>query len=77
MRLARPEHSEPFRARRLTGTRREPAIRAAVIAIAACVLTAGEHLRVPYDLPAIQLVKNALKRVGPADPSFRPVCATF
>jgi len=45
-----------------------------------CPNDTSEHLRVPYDPPAIGLTKNALARSGPADPAdpaFLPACATF
>jgi triacylglycerol lipase len=42
-----------------------------------CPSDTSEHLRVPYDTPAIALALNALGRSGPADPAFRPPCATL
>jgi triacylglycerol lipase len=42
-----------------------------------CPSDTSEHLRVPYDTPAIALALNALGRSGPADPAFRPACATL
>ena len=39
-----------------------------------CPLDLSEHLAVPYDRVALQWVKNALARPGPADPAFRPRC---
>jgi triacylglycerol lipase len=43
----------------------------------ACPNDTSDHLRVPYDPPAIALALNALGRPGPADPAFRPACAAF
>ena len=34
----------------------------------------SEHVTIPTDQVAIQLVLNALGRKGPADPAFRPAC---
>ena len=42
-----------------------------------CPNDTSEHLRVPYDPPAIALTLNALARSGPADPAFRPPCTTL
>jgi triacylglycerol lipase len=42
-----------------------------------CPGDTSEHLRVPYDPPAIRLTLDALGRSGPADPGFRPACTTF
>ena len=42
-----------------------------------CPNDTSEHLRVPYDPPAIGITLNALGRSGPADPGFRPACTTF
>ena len=42
-----------------------------------CPVDTSEHLRIPYDPPAIALARNALGRPGPVDPGFRPACATF
>jgi triacylglycerol esterase/lipase EstA (alpha/beta hydrolase family) len=42
-----------------------------------CPNDTTEHLRIPYDPPAIALTLNALGRSGPADPGFRPACTTF
>jgi len=39
-----------------------------------CPGDTSEHLRTPYDPPAIQITLNALGRGGPADPSFQPAC---
>jgi triacylglycerol esterase/lipase EstA (alpha/beta hydrolase family) len=41
-----------------------------------CPNDTSEHLRTPYDPPAIALTLNALGRTGPADPAHRPACAT-
>jgi triacylglycerol esterase/lipase EstA (alpha/beta hydrolase family) len=40
-----------------------------------CPGDTSEHLRTPYDPPAIQLTLNALGRSGPADPAFQPACS--
>ena len=42
-----------------------------------CPNDTSEHLRIAYDPPAIRIARNALGRQGPADPGFRPACATF
>ncbi len=42
-----------------------------------CPNDTSEHLRVPYDPPAIRLTLDALGRTGPADPGFRPACTTL
>jgi triacylglycerol esterase/lipase EstA (alpha/beta hydrolase family) len=42
-----------------------------------CPNDTSEHLRTPYDSPAIQITLNALGRSGPADPSFQPACAAL
>jgi triacylglycerol lipase len=42
-----------------------------------CPNDTTEHLRIPYDPPAIQVTLDALGRSGPADPGFRPACATL
>jgi triacylglycerol lipase len=42
-----------------------------------CPNDTSDHLRTPYDPPAIQITLNALGRSGPADPSFRPACVTL
>jgi triacylglycerol esterase/lipase EstA (alpha/beta hydrolase family) len=42
-----------------------------------CPSDTSDHLRTPYDPPAIQITLDALGRSGPADPSFRPACATL
>jgi triacylglycerol esterase/lipase EstA (alpha/beta hydrolase family) len=42
-----------------------------------CPSDTSDHLRTPYDPPAIQITLNALGRSGPADPSFRPACVTL
>ena len=42
-----------------------------------CPNDTSEHLRVPYDPPAIGLTLNALGRPGPADPAYRPACTTL
>jgi len=39
-----------------------------------CPNDTSEHLRTPYDAPAIQITLNALGRSGPADPAFQPAC---
>jgi triacylglycerol esterase/lipase EstA (alpha/beta hydrolase family) len=39
-----------------------------------CPADTSEHLRTPYDPPAIQITLNALGRAGPADPAFQPAC---
>jgi triacylglycerol esterase/lipase EstA (alpha/beta hydrolase family) len=39
-----------------------------------CRNDTSEHLRTPYDPPAIQIALNALGRSGPANPAFQPVC---
>ena len=39
-----------------------------------CPLDLSEHLKISYDPVAIQWVKDALARSGPADPSLRPRC---
>jgi triacylglycerol lipase len=43
----------------------------------ACPNDTAEHLRIPYDPPAIAITLDALGRPGPADPGFRPACTTF
>jgi len=43
----------------------------------ACPNDTSEHLRMPYDPPAIAITLNALGRAGPSDPGFRPACTTF
>jgi triacylglycerol lipase len=40
-----------------------------------CPNDTSEHLRTPYDAPAIAITKNALARSGPADPAYQPPCA--
>jgi lipase (class 2) len=40
-----------------------------------CPFDVSEHLTIPDDQATIQWVLNALGRSGPANPSFRPVCA--
>ena len=42
-----------------------------------CPTDTAEHLRIPYDPPAIAITRNALRRSGPANPGFRPACAPF
>jgi triacylglycerol lipase len=42
-----------------------------------CPNDTSEHLRTPYDPPAIHITLNALGRPGPADPGYRPACATL
>lgn len=42
-----------------------------------CPNDTSDHLRVPYDPPAIGETLNALGRPGPADPGFRPACTTL
>ena len=39
-----------------------------------CPNDTSDHLRVPYDPPAISLTLNALGRSGPADPGYQPAC---
>lgn len=39
-----------------------------------CPLDLSEHLAISYDHVALQWVKNALARSGPADPGFMPRC---
>ena len=39
-----------------------------------CPNDLSEHVTIPTDQVAIQLVLNALGRKGPADPAFRPAC---
>jgi triacylglycerol lipase len=39
-----------------------------------CPNDTSEHLRTPYDPPAIAITLNALGRPGPADPSYQPPC---
>ena len=39
-----------------------------------CPADVNEHVFIPTDPVAIQLVLNALTRKGPADPAFRPSC---
>ena len=39
-----------------------------------CPYDLSEHVIIPTDQVAIQLVLNALGRRGPADPAFRPAC---
>ena len=39
-----------------------------------CPYDLSEHVIIPTDPVAIQLVLNALGRKGPADPAFRPAC---
>jgi triacylglycerol lipase len=39
-----------------------------------CPLDLSEHLAIIYDRVALQWVRNALGRPGPADPGFRPNC---
>jgi triacylglycerol esterase/lipase EstA (alpha/beta hydrolase family) len=41
-----------------------------------CPNDTSEHVRLPYDPPAIEVTKNALAQTGPADPAFQPACAT-
>ena len=41
-----------------------------------CPNDTSEHLRTPYDPPAIQITLNALGRSGPADPAYQPACTT-
>jgi triacylglycerol lipase len=41
-----------------------------------CPNDTSEHLRLPYDPPAIAITQNALGRTGPADPAYQPPCAT-
>ncbi|HEU4658952.1 MAG TPA: alpha/beta fold hydrolase [Capillimicrobium sp.] len=42
-----------------------------------CANDTSEHLRTPYDPPAIAITLNALERPGPADPGYRPPCVTL
>ena len=42
-----------------------------------CPNDTSEHLRTPYDPPAIQITLNALGRSGPADPAFQPACSAL
>jgi triacylglycerol esterase/lipase EstA (alpha/beta hydrolase family) len=42
-----------------------------------CPNDTSDHLRVPYDTPAIALTLNALGQPGPADTAFQPPCATL
>ncbi len=39
-----------------------------------CAADISEHLTIMVDQNAVQWIKNALGRPGPADPSFTPVC---
>ena len=39
-----------------------------------CPSDLSEHVVIPTDPVAIQLVLDALGRKGPADPAFRPTC---
>jgi triacylglycerol lipase len=39
-----------------------------------CPLDFTDHLGIIYDPAALQWIKNALGRPGPADPGFRPAC---
>ena len=39
-----------------------------------CPYDLSEHVTIPTDQVAVQLVLNALGRKGPADPAFRPAC---
>jgi triacylglycerol lipase len=39
-----------------------------------CPADLSEHLTIMVDQPAVQWIKNALARSGPADPGFTPVC---
>ena len=39
-----------------------------------CAADTSEHLTIMVDQNAVQWIKNALGRPGPADPSFTPVC---
>jgi triacylglycerol lipase len=41
-----------------------------------CPNDTSEHLRTPYDPPAIALTLDALAHAGPADPGFQPPCVT-
>ena len=42
-----------------------------------CPSDTSEHLRTPYDPPAIKITLNALGRSGPADPGYQPACTTI
>jgi triacylglycerol esterase/lipase EstA (alpha/beta hydrolase family) len=39
-----------------------------------CAADTSEHLTIMIDQNAVQWIKNALRRTGPADPGFTPVC---
>jgi triacylglycerol esterase/lipase EstA (alpha/beta hydrolase family) len=39
-----------------------------------CAADVSEHLTIMVDQTAVQWIKNALGRTGPADPSFTPAC---
>jgi triacylglycerol esterase/lipase EstA (alpha/beta hydrolase family) len=41
-----------------------------------CPNDTSEHLRTPYDPPAISITLDALSHDGPADPAYQPPCAT-
>ncbi len=41
-----------------------------------CPNDTAEHLRVPYDSPAIQITLDALGRPGPSSSAFQPACVT-
>jgi triacylglycerol esterase/lipase EstA (alpha/beta hydrolase family) len=41
-----------------------------------CPNDTSEHLRTPYDPPAIAITLDALGRPGPADPGYQPPCVT-
>jgi triacylglycerol lipase len=41
-----------------------------------CPNDTSEHLRTPYDPPAIAITLDALAHDGPADPGYQPPCAT-
>lgn len=61
----------PYRSGYLTG----PAAEVTNITLQdKCRLDFTEHLLIIYDYPALQWVKHALLRDGPASPSFRPFC---
>jgi triacylglycerol esterase/lipase EstA (alpha/beta hydrolase family) len=40
-----------------------------------CPNDTSEHLRTPYDIPAMAITLEALGRPGPADPAYQPPCA--
>jgi triacylglycerol lipase len=42
-----------------------------------CPNDTAEHLRIIYDAPAIQITKHALRRSGPASPTYQPACTAL